>query len=408
MASPNSETKGIENVLILQGGGSLGAFGCGVYKAIEKQGFNLDIVAGTSIGGINAAIIAGTKDKDNTARKLEEFWIELSEGFVPTGDPINSSLFNPLNIFFQNQIYSSPINHTFPDLAKTAKEQQVKLNQIKSFYSSVIYGNSKFFKPRWLQPQNYLDFEYLTPSEWTYLYDHSPLIKTLEKYIDFEKLNPNSQNNTRLILTAVNVLNSQALTFDSYSQQIKPKHILATSAYPLYNFPWVEVEKGVYAWDGGLLSNTPMREVLDASPVTDKKIFLVENYPKTVAKLPTNLGEVYHRARDIIFSDKTEHNIKMAAIITRYLDFIEELYQIIEKNKDKLDLNKNVEKKINRKYKKYRKDHGAEIKEIYYISRDEEFPHIFENADFSPQTILSSIKEGEDKATKVIRGRSHR
>jgi NTE family protein len=52
----------LENVLILQGGGSLGAFGCGVFKALANNNIKLDIVAGTSIGGINAAIIAGSKD----------------------------------------------------------------------------------------------------------------------------------------------------------------------------------------------------------------------------------------------------------------------------------------------------------------------------------------------------------
>ena len=400
--SVSNETKRVENVLILQGGGSLGAFGCGVYKAIEEHGFILDIVAGTSIGGINAAIIAGTKDKDNRARKLEEFWIELSEGFVSTFGSIDENPFNPLNIFFQNQLYPLPVNKSFDDLLQSKKEHQIKVDQIRSFYSSATYGNSKFFKPRWFQPQNLFDVEYFTPSKWTYIYDHSPLIKTLEKYVDFEKLNVGSHNNPRLILTAVNVLNSQALTFDSYKQQIKPKHILATSAYPLYNFPWVEIEKGIYAWDGGLLSNTPMREVLDASPILDKKIFLIENYPKRVAKLPSNLGEVYHRARDIIFSDKTEHNVKMAATITRYLDFIEELYQIIKNNKDNLDIDEKLEKKIENKYKKYRQDHGAEIKDIYYISRDEEYPHIYENADFSPKTILNSIREGEEKANDVI------
>ncbi len=122
--------------------------------------------------------------------------------------------------------------------------------------------------------------------KWTYLYDHQPLIKTLERYIDYDKLRPRENNNPRLILTAVSVLDSKALIFDSFKQQIEPKHILATSAYPLYNFPWIEVDKGVFAWDGGLLSNTPLREVLDASPVMDKKIFLVENYPKKVDALP--------------------------------------------------------------------------------------------------------------------------
>jgi NTE family protein len=73
----------------------------------------------------------------------------------------------------------------------------------------------------------------------------------------------------------------------------------------MYNFPWVEVEDGIYAWDGGLLSNTPLREAIDASPVNDKSVFLVENYPKKVDALPKNLPEVYHRARDIKVQTRT-------------------------------------------------------------------------------------------------------
>lgn len=134
----------------------------------------------------------------------------------------------------------------------------------------------------------------------------------------------------------------------------------------------------------------------------DNKIFLVENCPKKVDALSGNLVEVLHRARDIIFSDKTEHNIKMSGVITRYLDYIEELYQIIENNIDKLQLDVNMLRKIHRKYKKYHEDHGAEIKEMYYISRDEMYPHIFENADFSPTTIRESIIAGEEKANKAI------
>src|SRR5919106_3763645 len=72
----------LENVLILQGGGSLGAFGCGVFKALANNNIKLDIVAGTSIGGINAAIIAGSKDEKHPAHLLEQFWLELSESFV--------------------------------------------------------------------------------------------------------------------------------------------------------------------------------------------------------------------------------------------------------------------------------------------------------------------------------------
>jgi predicted acylesterase/phospholipase RssA len=74
--------KKIENVLILQGGGSIGAFGCGVFKAIANNSIKLDIIAGTSIGGVNAGIIAGSKDEKHPEQTLERFWLDLSEGFV--------------------------------------------------------------------------------------------------------------------------------------------------------------------------------------------------------------------------------------------------------------------------------------------------------------------------------------
>ena len=395
----------IENVLVLQGGGSLGAFGCGVYKALVKHHLDLDLIAGTSIGGINAAIIAGSRNKDRTDQILEEFWIELSENFVNKDKFFSFSCSDLIKQFYENFVYPLHKNDMNASYVEMKKAQHIKIKQIQSFYSSAAFGNEKFFKPRWFPEYAVSDPEYFTPMKWTYLYDHQPLIKTLERYVDYDKLRPGENSNPRLILTAVSVLDSKALIFDSFKQQIEPKHILATSAYPLYNFPWIEVDKGVFAWDGGLLSNTPLREVLDASPVMDKKIFLVENYPKKVDALPGNIAEVHHRARDIIFSDKTEHNITMSRVITRYLDFIEELYQIVEDNADKLQLDKNILSTIHRKYKKYHEDHGAEIKDIYYFSHDEMYPHIFENADFSPDTIKELIRAGEDKADKVIQDR---
>ncbi len=404
----HSDDNIIENVLILQGGGSLGAFGCGVYKAVVRNNIHLDIVAGTSIGGINAAIIAGSKNKEHTKELLENFWLELSESYVDLDKPPMYSYWPKL---IGQQLHSYLFPYISPKLEPTASyfntrnEQDVKIKQIKSFYSSAIFGNEKMFKPRWSTEFALKDPEYFIPQRWTYMYDHSPLVKTLERYIDYDKLKPGGNQNTRLILTAVNVLNAQSLTFDSFKQQIGPKHILATSAYPLYNFPWIEVEEGVYAWDGGLLSNTPLREVLDASPINDKRIFIIENYPKNIDSLPKNLPEVHHRARDIIFSDKTENNITMSKVITRYLEYIEELYQIVEKNFDNLQIQEKQIKRIRRKYKKYKQEHGAEIKEIYYITRDEPFPHIYENADFSPKTIKESIKEGEIKANQSIQNK---
>jgi NTE family protein len=155
-----------------------------------------------------------------------------------------------------------------------------------------------------------------------------------------------------------------------------------------------------------LLSNTPLREVIDVSPVKDKRIFLVENYPKKIDKLPDNLLEVEHRSRDIMFSDKTLHNIQMSKVFTYYLSFIDELYQMIE---DRFDFKKEKKEdkerfeKIRAKYKKISEEHSAEIKHVHYISRDEPFPDLYENADFSIDTIKASIKEGESKTKQILK-----
>ena len=119
-----------------------------------------------------------------------------------------------------------------------------------------------------------------------------------------------------------------------------------------------------------LLSNTPLREMIDASPISDKRIFLVENYPKKIDELPNNLPEVYHRARDIIFCDKTEHNVTMSKVITRYLQYIEELYQIVEKQTDHTKLDKEQLKRIRRKYKKIQARAGSRDKtDILHFQR---------------------------------------
>jgi predicted acylesterase/phospholipase RssA len=81
-SSSSGNSKVIENVLILQGGGSLGAFGCGVFKALSQKDVKIDIVAGTSIGGVNAAIIAGSKNEKQPEQLLEQFWLELADSFV--------------------------------------------------------------------------------------------------------------------------------------------------------------------------------------------------------------------------------------------------------------------------------------------------------------------------------------
>jgi NTE family protein len=397
----HKESRKTENVLVLQGGGSLGAFACGVFKALVKKNIRIDIVAGTSIGAVNAAIIVGSKS-DHPEEDLEDFWIELAE--------------------------SSPmiIPDTFMFEYDTAARSYVTKKMSSASANAAIFGVPKMFVPRWnwwnsdknmllkadaeqgkLQQQQQLQYLF-DPRSWTYLYDHSPLAKTLDKYIDYKKLNLAATEEDlpsvlRLIITAVDVMTSKPLIFDNTKMEIKSKHILASSGYPIYGFPWVEVEDSVYAWDGSLLSNTPVREVLSVSPRDDKNIFIVENYPRNIHRLPSNMAEVESRAKDIIFSDKNMDNIKMSRLITRHIQLRERLYEVFEKLVDQSKLDPEEIKMIKSEYNTLIENYGAEIKSVTRIIRSEvESPSILQNADFSPNTIKELILQGERKTIEKL------
>ena len=385
--------KGVENVLILQGGGSLGAFACGVFKGFAKKNMKFDIIAGTSIGGINGAIAAGSNN-DRPEVDLENFWLDLAE-----------SSYNIIpDIFtfdFDYQKYQT----------KLKRSPAASLN-------AAFYGVPDFFIPRWLNfnisnlDSSQIEQYYQPPWKWTYIYDNSVLSKTLEKYIDFKKLSPRSQqNNTnegnsninpRLIITAVDVLTAEPLIFDSYKKHIEMKHLLATIGYPQYGFPWVEVSDGTFAWDGSLLSNTPIREVMVASPSKNKNIFVVESYPKKIEKLPANMSEVISRSKDLMFSDKTQSLQKMSRLITRQVDLIETLYDIFQ-DSDQSKIDKDKIDYINKEHSLLVDRYGAKILKLNRITKvvpETQYP--LQNADFSVETIKELIRQGEKKAVEYL------
>ena len=180
---------------------------------------------------------------------------------------------------------------------------------------------------------------------------------------------------------------------------------MASSGYPSYGFPWIELENGIYGWDGGLLSNTPVREVIHVSPRNDKNIFIVENYSRKIDNLPANMTEVLDRAKDIIFSDKTMHNLKMSKVMTRQIQLIEKLYDFFEKadNKSRV-LSDDEQNKIKKEYHSLVHNYGAEILSVTRIIRDRiANPNVSKNADFSVRTIKELILQGERNALKSIR-----
>jgi NTE family protein len=388
--------KGTENVLILQGGGSLGAFACGVFKAFAKKNVKFDIIAGTSIGGINGAIAAGSRN-DTPEKDLEDFWLDLAQ-----------SSYNVIPDIF-----------TF-DFDYQKYQARLKRSSAASM-NAAFFGVPNFFIPRWFNfntPNSNLSQleEYVQPPwKWTYIYDNSALRNTIEKYIDFKKLSPrahqndsntsnsNNDTNSRLIITAVDVLTAEPLIFDSYKKPIEMKHLLATIGYPQYGFPWVEVSDGTFAWDGSLLSNTPIREVMVASPSKNKNIFVVENYPKKIEKLPANMSEVMSRAKDIMFSDKTQSLEKMSRLITRHVNLIEALYDVFEES-EKSKIDKDKIEFINKEHSSLVQKHGAKILKLNRITRiNPETPYPLQNADFSEDTIKELIRQGERKALEYLK-----
>lgn len=344
-----------ETVLVMQGGGSLGAYECGVYKALEKHGIKFDIVSGTSIGAINAGIIAGSK---NPAQDLEDFWLSAAEFVTP-----------------------SMLSDEMRGIAA-------------STYSA-MFGNSQIFAPTWHWPLA-ANPAYNSP----HLYDLEPLKKTLLRYVDFVMLSSNA-NSPRLIVSATDLQKSESVVFDSRRQKITADELAACAGFPFYGFTWTKID-GRYLWDGSLMSNTPLREVINASPRNHKRVYIVSLFPKNQDKLPENLADSWHRARDIMHNDKTDHNIHMSKVITRYLNLMRDMHDLLSNAELDGEMKARLQK-IEREYRKLATERGAIIEKVIKIERKEDVHYIFEDADFSIATIKKLIRQGEQDAEKAIK-----
>jgi len=378
-----------ETVLVLQGGGSLGAYECGVYKALAKHGIKFDILAGSSIGAINSSIICSAQNaQKDTAQVLEDFWLTLAESNVPP-----------------------PFLTSFTSLSSTLLSADKMMAILSSMYS-VTYGNPKAFRPRWFKPDS---SDYFLPYKWNYLYDTTLLKNTLNQYIDFRYLNKvgdlqkNSHNNnntndlrSRLIISAVDIQKGEPVIFDSYKMDIDADSIVACAGYPFYGIQW-SIKDGRYLWDGSLLTNTPMLEAINASPEYNKRFYIVDVFPREQNELPTNMVEVWHRARDIIFMDKTNTNIEMLKIRERYLSLLKKIHDIINADDAKIDeKSKAMFKEIESEYNELVHGYGAVIEEVTRIGRIEKMHYLFEDGDFSAYRIKKLIIEGEEDAVKVL------
>ena len=251
-------------VLVLQGGGALGAYQVGVYEALHEAKVEPDWIIGTSIGAINASIIAGNEPQDRLA-KLNEFWSRMER---PSAWPVVPAW--------------------------------TGISDTRSYWSTLVRGIPGFFEP------------YL-PAFWganiplgvdrAGFYSTASLRQTLGELVDFSIINAGSP---RLTVGAANVRTSMMHYFDSRQSEISAKHIMASGALPPA-FPAICID-GEYYWDGGILSNTPTEVIFDDYPRRSSLIFAVHLWNPT-GLVPRSIWEVLHRHKDIQYSSRIASHI---------------------------------------------------------------------------------------------------
>jgi len=252
-------------VLVLQGGGALGSYQAGVYEALSAGGVRPQWVAGISIGAINAAIIAGNPPERRVER-LKAFWERVSSGFV------------------------------LPCIAPT-EQIRALISEASAGWGAAL-GVPGMFTPRLFPPllNNAGGPEALS------FYDAGPLRETLERLVDFDRINAGEM---RLSVGAVNIRTGNFAYFDNTTDKIGPEHIMASGALPP-GLPPVEID-GEWYWDGGLVSNTPLEYVLEADHLDDLLIHQVDLF-NARGRVPKTLWEAVEREKEIRYSSRTRHN----------------------------------------------------------------------------------------------------
>ena len=301
-ATPKAGSLPFECVaLVLQGGGALGAYQAGVYEALAEADVRPDWVAGISIGAINAAIIAGNPP-EMRVDKLRQFW-ELTTSGYPQWFAPPMTIAGPPGNGTPPALQAGPTPLMPMGLWEYAHQflPALKGDAVRSALNqwsagrTVLSGASGFFVPRPLSP-------WLCPDgamEATSYYDTAMLKSTLERLVDFERINGHG---TRLSVGTVNVRTGNFVYFDSTTRRIGPEHVMASGALPP-GFPAIEIQ-GEHYWDGGLVSNTPLHWIVESRPQRDTLVFQVDLWPAR-GEFPRNMARVATRQKEIQYSSRT-------------------------------------------------------------------------------------------------------
>jgi predicted acylesterase/phospholipase RssA len=445
MPSNNNDIPNKQRALVLQGGGALGAYESGVLSVLCKElaheyreGPLFDIVAATSMGAMNAAVLVGNvvnrnKTWEEAAKELENFWTNEGRGLSSTPG-------------FSNLWWEQ---------AKMQKKFSASREAARRYYSVkeyLKYGTPNVFLP--LPPEP--DSKFADQDNTWIAHDISPLQNTIERYSkdenNKEKLSiATSWRNRepRLLVVSVDVAEGKTVAFDSYHTKaedpgnslyegdgITIDHVMASGTIPVfYKFREIPTKGGRKFCDGGILSNTPFRELLQAhrdywngiivegndNKIPDLDVYVINVHPSKQDKVPTDLDGVKDRINDITFMDRNSHYDEMVAnLVTDYTDLIDRLKELAKsyfKNKVKKDiilqnefenLLKSIEgrtsgaEREDRKYKDLLKCRFR-LTKVIRIENDSYKDSISGKVgDFTSQSIRNLIEKGKQDARRVL------
>jgi NTE family protein len=336
-------------ILLLQGGGALGAYHGGVYEGLAAVDFAPDWVVGISIGAINAALIAGNPQASRVDR-LHEFWNRVSAQ-APFVLPATMDFARPM------------------------------MNRMAAA-GAMFFGIPGFFTPRMPPPQLALEGSLAALS----YYDTEPLRATLEALVDFDRIN---RGDMRLSLGAVNARTGESVYFDTTTHVITASHVMASGALPP-GFPPVEID-GEYYFDGGIMSNTPLQYV--ARDFRLNALIVAVDLFSGLGELPTNLAQVQERVKDISFQSKTRFSYDQVS-------HIETMRSTLARVLDKLPANLRSDPDVKRLEEISRR---GPLSLVHLVNRCDTKSSDFKDYEFSRATVDQLWRAGHDDVEKVLK-----
>lgn len=338
-------------VLVLQGGGALGAYQAGAFEELASEGFQPDWVTGVSIGAINSTLIAGNPPERRVER-LREFWDRATRGapFVP---PSGLDALRPW------------------------------LNSL-SFAGTATFGIPGFFAPRPVLP-------FFAPEgtpEALSFYSTEPLKATLEELADFDLIN---SKRVRLSLGAVNVRTGESVYFDNHRMEIIPEHVMASGALPP-GFPPVTIDGEIYL-DGGIASNSPLAYVLEQDFRISALIFQVDVFSGAGAA-PQNLPQVQDRVKDITYASKRRFNVDRIKDLERLRA---SLHRVLDKLPKSLQSDPDVQALAKVATR-------GRLTLVHVINRRVSPSPEFKDGDFSRATVTELWQDGRDDVRRTMAG----